>query len=197
MTWCRKVLWILGLSWSSVTLAGSLYSEKDVELLALDGEVLTGKWLMAMDLPAGEHQIVFRYSKRMQDGGREVSYMTPPLVINVTTLMNDEIELLSPQLNTLSQAELYFANHHIWRVKWNNGAIKTTQYSELTQDHQISKKALQPLLDDFNQQHQTGFFDPDRLADEGRNELLKSVQLLFIQANEQEKQQIKAWVMKQ
>ena len=179
-------------SWAS---AGSLYLDKNIELLALDGKVTKAANITPRDLKSGNHQIVFQYRKRVRDGGREVEYQTPPLIMHANTLANDEIEILAPELNTLSQATLYFDNRKMWRVQYANGAIKTFEFEPLTEEP-MPKEAIQEVLDQYNTSRGTEF---ERTKDpkEENNKLLKSIQLLYLQANESQRENIKAWILKQ
>lgn len=175
--------------------AGSLHLDKNIELLALDGKVTKAVNTTPRDLMSGNHQLVFRYSKRLRDGGREVEYETPPLLLHVNTLANDEIKLIAPELNTLSQAKLYFDNRNVWRVEYTNGAIKTHEFQQLTEE-KLPKEAIQKVLDLYNKAHETEFVRTDKV-EESDNSLLKSIQLLYLQANESQRAQIKEWIIKQ
>ncbi|MBM6552097.1 DUF2057 family protein [Marinomonas ostreistagni] len=179
-------------SWAS---AGALYLDKNIELLALDGKVVKAVNTTPRDLRSGGHQIVFRYSKHLRDGGREVEYETPPLLMHIDTLASDEIELLAPELNTLSQASLYFENRSVWRVKYGNGAVKTVDFEPLTEER-LPKEGVQDILDQYNESKGTEFVRKVEQK-EVNNDLLKSIQLLYLQANETQRESIKQWVLKQ
>ena len=178
-----------------LTQAGTLYVDKEIELLALDGRVIDALNTTPRDLKSGDHQSVFRYKNRVQDGGREVEFKTPPLLMNLNTLANDDIEILAPQLSTKSQAELYFSNRTVWRVKYADGSIKTVNYDPLT-EKDLPKEAIQKVLDQYNKAQENGFYQVAE-SDEAGNDLLKSIQLLYLQANQKQRNEIKEWVIKQ
>ncbi|MCO4786822.1 DUF2057 family protein [Marinomonas atlantica] len=178
-----------------LTQAGALYVDKEIELLALDGKVIDALNTTPRDLKSGDHQFVFRYKNRVQDGGREVEFKTPPLLMNLNTLANDEIEILAPQLNTKSQAELYFSNRTVWRVKYANGSIKTINYDPLT-EKDLPKEAIQNVLDQYNKA-QENTFQQTLEPDESSSDLLTSIQLLYLQANQEQRDEIKEWIIKQ
>ena len=180
---------------SSLTLAGSLDVDKAIELLAVDGQVLKSLNTTPRDLKSGDHQVVFRYKSRLRDGNAEMEFKTLPYLMTFSTLANDEVQILAPDLFTKSQAELYFSNPNVWRVQFNNGVIKTLNYQPLSEE-QVPKEAIQSLLDQYNEAQENEFVRKP-IEEPAKNELLRSIQLLYLQANEEQRQAIKEWVIKQ
>ncbi|SBS32584.1 hypothetical protein MAQ5080_02294 [Marinomonas aquimarina] len=180
---------------ASLAHSGSLHVDNAIELLAVDGHVLKSLNTTPRDLKSGEHQLVFRYKNRLRDGNTEVEFKTLPYLMTFTTLANDNVQLLAPDLFTKSQAELYFSQRNIWRVQFNNGAIKAFNYQIFTEQH-LPKEAIQRVLDQYNRA-QGNEFVREPLEDPDNNDLLKSIQLLYLQANEDQRQQIKRWIIKQ
>ncbi|MBJ7552203.1 DUF2057 family protein [Marinomonas ostreistagni] len=193
-----RLKWIIGgllISIIPLSHAGSLYIVKEIELLAVDGTVLRSLNTAPRDLRSGAHQVVFRYKNRVRDGGAELEYKTLPYLMEFTTLANDEVTILAPDLFTKSQAELYFKNRKVWRVQFNKGVIKTFKYHPLS-ERAVPNEAIQPLLDQYNQSQGSEFVA--QLTEEStNNDLLKSIQLLYLQANEVQREQIKDWIIKQ
>lgn len=196
----RRKCWIviLGMWFTSLVHAGSISVEQDIELLTLDGVVVQENYWAPRAVKSGEHQLVFRFNKRVRDGGRDVTFMTPPLMLTVNMLANDDILLLAPKINTKSQAELYFSNRDFWRIKYQSGAVKTAQYEALTQETNLPKEAVHTLVTEYNKA-QGNAFAPTQMepTPEQTNDLLRSVQLLYIQANDTQRAEIKAWIENQ
>ncbi|MEC8482823.1 MAG: DUF2057 family protein [Pseudomonadota bacterium] len=194
----KQLKWLVstGLLCSSFLLhAGSLHVDKAIELLAVDGKVLKSLNTTPRDLKSGDHQLVFRYKSRLRDGSGEVEFKTLPYLMTFSTLASDEVQILAPDLFTKSQAELYFENRNMWRVQFNKGAIKTIKYQPLSEED-VPKEAIQSLLDQYNKAQENEFVQ-SKVEDPTKNELLKSIQLLYLQGNEEQRQQIKEWVIKQ
>lgn len=195
MNRCKLMVSALLLASSALLQAGSLHVDKTIELLAVDGKVLKSLNTTPRDLKSGEHQVVFRYKSRLRDGSSETEFKTLPYLMTFSTLANDEVQILAPDLFTKSQAELYFQNRNVWRVQFNNGSIKTLAYEPLT-EQDVPKEAIQKLLDQFNEAQQNEFVRTE-IEDEKSNDLLKSIQLLYLQANQEQRQEIKDWIIKQ
>lgn len=186
----------IGLAFATLVQAGTLYVDKSIELLAVDGKVLKAVNTTPRDLRSGSHQFVFRYKNRVRDGGREMEYQTPPFVMTLDTLANDEIEILAPEIHTLSQADLYFENRNVWRVKYANGAIKTFEFVQLSEE-KLPREAVQHVLDQYNKSQSNEFVREKTTTEEVNTDLLKSIQLLYLQGNDEQRTQIKEWILKQ
>lgn len=195
MNRCKLMMAGLLLLTSSLSQAGSLHVDKAIELLAVDGQVLKSLNTTPRDLKSGDHQLVFRYKNRLRDGSAEVEFKTLPYLMTFSTLANDDVQILAPDLFTKSQAELYFQNLSVWRVQFNNSAIKTLSFLPLS-EQVVPKEAIQSLLDQYNEA-QGNEFIRSKLEDPKNNDLLKSIQLLYLQANQEQRQEIKEWLIKQ
>lgn len=192
-----RFLWLLGMSFTASVQASTLTIDDDVTLLALDGKVIKDTYLIPRELASGEHQLVIRYEKRLHDGGREVDYKTPPLVMMVNFPSNEDIKVLAPVLNSKSQADLYFEKRSMWRIQYQSGPVKTVHYERLSAQDNLPKEAIQSLLSDYNKANGYRFATEDKDSEDDKNELLKSIQLLYIQANEEQRKAIKSWLLKQ
>ncbi|MFD1383238.1 DUF2057 family protein [Rhodanobacter aciditrophus] len=198
MMYCKRLCLVLAVFLSSVAQAGSLGVEKDIELLTLDGVAVKENYWIPRSVKSGEHQLVFRYAKRLQDGGREVDYKTPPLLITLNMLSSDDIVVLAPELNTKSQADLYLTNNQFWRVKYKNGTVKTVKFEVLSKETNLPKESIHTLVAEYNKTHQNEFVPAQpEPTPEQTNDLLRSVQLLYIQANETQREEIRTWIMNQ
>lgn len=192
---CKLIISSFLFSAASWIDAGSLYVDKEIELLAVDGQVLKSLNTTPRDLKSGDHQLVFRYKNRLRDGSAEVEFKTLPYLMTLTTLASDEIQVLAPDLFTKSQAELYFKSQKVWRVQFNKGMIKTIGYQPLS-EQDVPKEAVQSLLDQYNQIQGNEFVRQP--VDEAQDsDLLKSIQLLYLQGSEKQRQEIKDWIIKQ
>lgn len=195
MNRCKLIVGAWLLASSALLQAGSLHVDKAIELLAVDGEVLKSINTTPRDLKSGDHQVVFRYKNRLRGGSAEAEFKTLPYLMTFSTLASDEVQILAPDLFTKSQAELYFKNRNVWRVQLNGGVIKTLSYVPLS-EQDVPKEAIQKLLDQYNEAQGNEFVRTE-LEDVKNNDLLKSIQLLYLQANEDQRKAIKDWIIRQ
>lgn len=195
----KWIFWTtLMMSITPAAFAGGVLLDNDLELIALDGKVVRSVSSTPKNLLSGQHQLLIQYKKRLRDRkGQMLDYKTPPLLMMVDTLPNEDIRIQAPVLNTKSQAELYFSKRSIWHVKHESGRVETVKFHALVEQEDLSKEELQRVLDDYNRRHGKDFFQADTTLDPANNELLKSIQLLFIQANREQQAEIKRWILKQ
>lgn len=100
--------------------AATLTGERNVEILAVDGQKYSNKILENSDstLPKGKHQIVVRYSKSFPKDGMLTS---KPYIFNIQTENNTRVAVET--FNNYEQAKKALEKGLTWRVTSENSSV--------------------------------------------------------------------------
>ncbi|QMV14089.1 YccT family protein [Vibrio spartinae] len=198
------------LGFSVQSYAATISSQSDVEILALDGVEVNDENFAnpeMLEVPAGHHQVVFRYYGDVRKGQRDVIYSTAPDVFAIDLKQDDSIKILAPHLNSYTQAESYFRRGAEWQIQDQHGDVKSVRYEALTGHGIMPFNNIEGAVarhnaeqgNEFAPQVQQSVATPNIAAQKitppkGDDTLIQTIQLLYNNASPAQKQKIKAWV---
>lgn len=198
---------------TTYTNAAQLTSDKGLEILAVDGqEVEKVKFQeeRVVDLSEGKHQIVWRYYNEVRDGNQRTIFSTTPFVAPLSVKSDDNIELVAPDLFTMSQARAYFRRSVDWQVKYSDGKTESLDYQKLTGEGLMPFANIENAVAEFNKK-QGNEFAPVQAApvyapsiaqqkihtNPADDSLVQTVQMLYQNASEEQKKRIRMWIAAQ
>lgn len=112
--------------------ATTLKLSPEITLLVLDGHKISGSLLKGADgleLERGQHQLLFRIEKTL-DNGRSSSWISPPLIVTFTASVKS-IAITLPAIHTAMQARS-FARHPDFQLHDEQGKVVESQQDRLT-----------------------------------------------------------------
>lgn len=112
--------------------ATTLKLAPDINLLVLDGHKISGSLLKGADgleLERGQHQLLFRVEKTL-DNGRATPWSSPPLIVTFTASVKS-IAITLPAIRTATQARA-FAHHPDFQLYDDQGNVVESQQDRLT-----------------------------------------------------------------
>ncbi len=213
-----KVLGFIAVSSFSVlatyTNAASLTSDKGLQILAVDGkEVDSVKFEedRIVDLAEGKHQIVWRYYNEVRDGSQRNIFSTPPFIAPLTVNNDDNVELVAPDLVTMSQARAYFRRSVDWQVKYEDGKVESLDYQNLTGEGLMPFADIEKAVAAYNTKQGNEFapapmvpaYAAPSIAQQkihtnpADDSLVQTVQMLYQNASEEQKKRIRMWIAAQ
>jgi uncharacterized protein YccT (UPF0319 family) len=178
-----------------------------IELMALDGKGVTDEQIdheHFKGLTAGEHQIVFRYVNSLRDGQTSSLLKTSPYVTTIKTGQDDIWTFVVPKFNTYSQAQAYFRRTKDvrWSLVNQHGQEQVLNYEKLPGAGFMPFSDIEKPLAAYNLGKENRFAPKaakrilidETLVDTDNLSLINMVKLLYVNASEKQKQQIKAWI---
>ncbi|MGK6326476.1 DUF2057 family protein [Erwinia sp. DT-104] len=112
--------------------ATTLKLAPEIDLLVLDGHKISGSLLKGADgleLEQGQHQLLFRVQKRLENSHTS-SWRSPPLIVTFTTNVKS-IAIALPAIRTSAQARA-FAHHPDFQLHDEHGKVVQSEQDTLT-----------------------------------------------------------------
>lgn len=131
----------------SSSYAATLTGEKNVEILAVDGQKYSHKLLEKSDstLPKGKHQVVVRYSKNFPNGGMISS---KPYIFNIQTDNNTTIAVKT--YNSYRQAKKAVETGITWHVTNQNSSEMIADADILVGEGFLPYQDIEKLIAKYN-----------------------------------------------
>ncbi|MGX9415797.1 YccT family protein [Vibrio sp. WJH972] len=206
----NKRFLVLGISLLSslVVEAATLTVDSTIELMAIDGKKITKSELVKgtlSDISAGEHQLVYRFRASLRDGSMNRLYSTTPNVSFIQFNADDQLSIVLPRLRSYSQANAYFKRDPLWTLVNQKGDEYQLEYDALPGQGfmpyaDIEKPLAAYNLAQGNQYAQDGATKvvTDEVMQGGNDlSLLNTFKLLYNNATEEQRDQIKQWLAEQ
>ncbi|MHA2937959.1 YccT family protein [Vibrio sp. RC27] len=206
----NKRFLVLGISLLSslVVEAATLTVDSTIELMAIDGKKITKSELVKgtlSDISAGEHQLVYRFNASLRDGSMNRLYSTTPNVSLIQFNADDQLSIVLPRLRSYSQAKAYFKRDPQWTLVNQKGDEYQLEYDALPGQgfmpySDIEKPLAAYNLAQGNQYAQDGATKvvTDEVMQGGNDlSLLNTFKLLYNNATEEQRDQIKQWLAEQ
>jgi len=131
----------------STSYAATLTGEKNVEILALDGQKYSSKLFEKPDstLPKGKHQVVVRYSNNFPNGGIITS---KPYIFNIQADSDTTISVKT--YNSYRQAKKAIETGITWRVTNQNGSEMIADADILVGEGFLPYQDIEKLIAKYN-----------------------------------------------
>lgn len=134
----------------SYSYAATLTGEKNVEILAVDGQKYSNRIFEKQDstLSKGKHQIVVRYSNNFPNGGIVTS---KPYIFNIQT--DDDTTIAVKTYNRYRQAKKAVETGITWRVTNSNGSEMISDADILLGEGFFPYRDIEKLIAKYNKEN--------------------------------------------
>jgi uncharacterized protein len=200
--WSISLALILTLG-SFHTYAAQLGSDLNVELMAIDGNELKKKDFDSernIELPAGTHQVVYRYVESLRDGSQNALFTSSPYISTIEFAADDKMSVVGPKFANYNRAKGYFFKGPDWKVRSANGTETSMAFDKLTGTGFMPFADIEKVVNSYNKEQNNQFAvstEQEVLADVENGKLISTVQYLYENASAEERQALKEWMLKQ
>jgi uncharacterized protein YccT (UPF0319 family) len=147
----RFLILVLSLVLMPVSHATMLKGVNGVELLAIDGQKLKTGGMFGKNnynLPDGQHQVVVKYSKRVNEKSMVYSR---PTIFSINVVGDTEIKVRN--FGSVNQAESATRKGLTWIVTNSKETVKVTDGDELFEEGVQIKPDIEKLIFEYNQKN--------------------------------------------
>ena len=199
----KVAITLLAVLVSANVLAGDLKLVAGLDLMALDGKAFDGDPLRGSEVHSleGVHQVVFRYEASLKQGSITKLKQSTPVVAEIDFDKHSNYEITVPRMRSLSQADAYFRRNEPWKALVDGKEVTLETEKLPGQGFMPYANIEKPLaaynLGKKNQWAPEGVTKlvATQLVDQGNNgETLATFKLLYQNATDEQKAQIKQWI---
>mgnify|MGYP000651620603 CR=1 FL=1 len=171
--------------------------------MAIDGNELNEKGFddgRNVQVPAGTHQIVYRYVESLRNGSQNALFTSPPYISTIVLAADDKTSLVGPKFTNYNRAKGYFFKGPDWKVRDQRGVETSVEFDKLVGTGFMPFADIEKVIKNYNKEQNNQFAvttEQEVLADVENGKLISTVQYLYQNASEDERQALKEWILQQ